>query len=364
MNSAANALFSPDAPFRFRPWQTLRFALIVAAAFTILAFALSASDPAWGTPLGWLHEASVSLVYSVTIQFVIGLLYEFGRRLIGPRFGALAGWRIQLFRWGVPTVGLSVALPLAYWLLSFAPNAARTPTLHTTPLGGLAFGFLVMVIFYGYFAIRARQWRAEQQAAQAQVRLLQAQMEPHFLFNTLANVVGLMDQDTPRAKAMLESFTDYLRASLVSLRQPVHALGSELDLIDAYLRVAKVRMDGRLHYKIDVPDELRGLQVPSLSLQPLVENALRHGLEPSIEGGTVTVSARREGDRLVIQVADDGLGLDAPGAAPQPGSGTALPNIRERLQQAHGESAGLRIERVMPHGVLATMTMPASPATP
>jgi signal transduction histidine kinase len=364
MNSAAHPLASRDAPFRFRPLNALRFALIVAAGFTVLNFALSAGDPAWGTAGGWLRAAAACLTISVTIQFIIALLYAFGLRLIGPRFASLVGWRIQLFRWGIPTVGLLIALPLSSWLMSLAPDADRIPAIHTTPLGGVAFGVLVMLIFYGYFAIRARQWRAERQAAQAQVRLLQAQMEPHFLFNTLANVVGLMDQDTPRAKAMLESFTDYLRASLVSLRQPVHALGSELDLIDAYLRVAKVRMDGRLHYKIDVPDELRGLQVPSLSLQPLVENALRHGLEPSIEGGRVTVSARREGNRLVIQVADDGLGLDAPGAAPQPGSGTALPNIRERLRQAHGESAGLRIERVMPHGVLATMTLPASPATP
>ncbi|MEP7101280.1 MAG: histidine kinase, partial [Burkholderiales bacterium] len=193
----------------------------------------------------------------------------------------------------------------------------------------------------------------------AQLRLLQAQMEPHFLFNTLANVVSLMEADTARAKAMLESFTDYLRASLVSLRKPEHALGDELDLVEAYLRVVKVRMDDRLHYRIEVPADLRAQRVPALSLQPLVENAVVHGLEPSIEGGQIVVSARVDRGRLVIRVADDGVGLGTPSRTARPGSGTALNNLRERLSQTHAERAALTLEAAAPHGVLATLTLPA-----
>ncbi|HEX7438307.1 MAG TPA: histidine kinase, partial [Caldimonas sp.] len=134
--------------------------------------------------------------------------------------------------------------------------------------------------------------QAENQATEAQLRLLQAQIEPHFLFNTLANVVGLIEADPPRAKLMLESFIDYLRSSLGGLRGERHTLGEEIDLIDAYLRVIAIRMAHRLHYEIDVPDALRALPLPALSLQPLVENAVVHGLEPKIEGGRVRVDAR------------------------------------------------------------------------
>ena len=359
MDPSAAPPFSPERLFRFRPLRALRAALLVAAGFTLLSFALHADDPDWLTLGGWARAAGTCLTYALLIQLTIHLLYVAGMRLIGEaRFAGLRPWQRLLFYRGTPLLGLTIAMPLASMLVDTSIGLTRTTQLQTTPLGALAFMALVIAIFFGFYAIRARQLRAERQAAQARLRLLQGQMEPHFLFNTLANVVSLMEADTPRAKAMLESFTDYLRASLVSLRTAEHALGVELDLVDAYLRVVKVRMDDRLRYRIDVPAGLRALRVPALSLQPLVENAVVHGLEPSIAGGQIVIEARRAGDALVLRVSDDGVGLGAPRATPPRGSGGALDNIRERLLQSHGAGARLQIESAAPQGVRATLTLP------
>ena len=348
---------------KFRPLRTLRFALIVAIGFALLNFVVSADHPNWQTAAGWAHAFGASLVFALCISFTIDALYWSIARALGARAQTMNPWQLKLFYWGTPLIGWGIAMPFAFWLTGAARAVEGEPGLRTTPLGALAFALLVMAIFFGFFAIRARQLRAERQAAEAQLRLLQAQMEPHFLFNTLANVVSLMEADAPRAKAMLESFTDYLRASLISLRAPTHALGAELDLVEAYLRVVQVRMEGRLRYRIEVPVALRRQQVLALSVQPLVENAVVHGLEPSIDGGEIVLSARIEAAMLVLRVRDDGIGLaDAP-RSPRAGSGTALNNIRARLLQVHGSLAALQIEAAPPHGVLATLTLPAGAAS-
>lgn len=346
--------------FVFRPWHTLRFALVVAIAFTLLHFALSAEHARWQSIAGWARALATSGVFALCISYTIDLLYAAGRRALGPRIATLAPWQRALFHWGTPLVGLGVALPLAT-LVTGVGHDAGGPQLYTTPLGAAAFALLVTAIFYGYFALRVRQWRAEREAAQAQLKLLQAQMEPHFLFNTLANVVGLIDADAPRAKRMLESFTEYLRASLASLREAEHTLGAELDLVEAYLQVVQVRMDARLRFRIDVPEALRTLRLPTLSVQPLVENAIAHGLEPKIDGGEVVIAARIEDGALRITVTDDGLGLDAAHVNAQRGTGTALRNIRERLAQA--QRGRLLVEPALPHGVRATLILTATGAS-
>ena len=163
--------------------------------------------------------------------------------------------------------------------------------------------------------MNARQIQAENQATEARLRLLQSQIEPHFLFNTLANVVSLMEADALRAKAMLESFVDYLRASLTGFGHGTHSLGKEIDLVEAYMRIIRMRMEDRLQYVIDVPGALRSRALPALTLQPLVENAIVHGLEPQIGGGTVRIAATFDRGSLVLTVEDDGAGI---GAAPSP----------------------------------------------
>jgi len=180
-------------------------------------------------------------------------------------------------------------------------------------------------------------------AAEAQLRLLHAQIEPHFLFNTLANIESLLDADPARARAMLEAFSDHLRAGLTQLREPEITLAAELDMVVNYLRLLQIRMDGRLRFSVEVETDVRAALMPPLLLQPLVENAVRHGLEPKIDGGCVRVHARVEAGRLRICVDDDGLGLDAPRAGPRAGSGMALANIRARLQHRYGERARLTL---------------------
>jgi sensor histidine kinase YesM len=263
---------------------------------------------------------------------------------------------------------LAIGLPAASLLTGAMRARAEGPTLSATPLGAAVFMLLMMVVFYGYFTIRGLPQRAERQALEAQLKLLQGQIEPHFLFNTLANVVGLMESDTPRAKLMLESFVDYLRSSLGGMRKADHTLGDELGLVEAYLRVIQIRMEDRLHYTIDVRDDLRKLELPALTLQPLVENAVLHGLEPKIDGGSVRIAARLDelrGTRtLVLTIDDDGLGLAQDRPARRSGSGTALANIRERLAQSYGDAAGLRVEPATPGGVRATLTLPAHALAP
>ena len=346
------------SPFGFRPLRSLRFALIVALGFALLNFALTANHPGWQTAAGWGRAIGTSLVFAVCTRLTIDLLYQGIARALGVRFLSLTPWQRALFHWGTPLLGLAIGLPLAALLVGIDGSAAGAPQIHTTATGAVAFMTLVMALFYGYFAIRARQLRAERHAAEAQLRLLQAQMEPHFLFNTLANVVSLMDRDAPRAKAMLESFTDYLRASLLSLRRDQQTLADELALVEAYLHIVGIRMEGRLHCHIDVPDALRAQALPALSLQPLVENAVQHGLEPQIAGGTVEIAARIDAGVLVVSVSDDGLGLGAAAASAQRGTGTALANIRERLTRAFGERGQLTIESRTPHGVRATLRVP------
>ena len=204
----------------------------------------------------------------------------------------------------------------------------------------------------------ARRLQAEKRAAEAQLRLLQGQIEPHFLFNTLANVSSLMDDDVPRAKVMLESFTDYLRASLGNLRRLDATLGGELDLVGHYLELMKTRMEDRLQYSVHYDPHLRDVTMPPFLLQPLVENALHHGLEPKVEGGSVHISATIDANTLVLEVLDNGMGPDS--TRRRPGSGMALANVRERLQAQYGDTASLTLTDANP-GMRATMRLPYRP---
>jgi sensor histidine kinase YesM len=183
----------------------------------------------------------------------------------------------------------------------------------------------------------------EKQLAEAQLRMLQAQIEPHFLFNTLANVVSLIDTAPAQATDMLEHFIAYLRASLAASRSTQGTVMQEADLLRNYLELLKIRMGPRLAYAIDVDPEFETAPLAPMLLQPVVENALRHGLEPKIEGGCITVRIfgrkGREGRRLVARVEDDGLGFK-PGANP----GVGLQNLRERLAVLYDGNARLTIE--------------------
>ena len=211
---------------------------------------------------------------------------------------------------------------------------------------------------------RDEQAQAERSATDnaltvARLNLLQAQVEPHFLYNTLANAQVLARTDPPRADQMLGHLIQYLRHSLPREHGSLSTLGEELERAGAYLEILKIRMGARLELKVEVPEELKALQLPSMMLQTLVENAIKHGLEPKPGGGTVWILARCIDDHATVTVADDGQGF---GSATG-GTGIGLKNLRERLQLTYGGRASFALVSNFPSGVAATLTLPL-PAAP
>ncbi|APP77738.1 histidine kinase [Xanthomonas vesicatoria ATCC 35937] len=209
----------------------------------------------------------------------------------------------------------------------------------------------------------AEQSVMEKELAVARLNLLHAQVEPHFLYNTLASAQILARTDPPRADIMIGHLIQYLRRSLPSADDATSTLGEELERTQAYLEILRIRMGARLALQVEVPYELRGLQLPSMMLQTLVENAIKHGLEPKPGGGTVWILARRLDDRqATLTVADDGQGFNTHSH----GTGIGLKNLRERLQLIYAGAASFAIVSNFPTGVAATLTLPlpVQPAAP
>jgi sensor histidine kinase YesM len=193
----------------------------------------------------------------------------------------------------------------------------------------------------------------EKQTLEPRLRLLQAQIEPHFLFNTLSNVLSLLESDPARGRAMLEDLTRYLRSSLSRTRDRLTTLGQEMDLVRAYLDIYKVRMGERLRYTIEIPEKLREVPFPPLLVQPLVENAVKHGLETKIEGGEILIKAEAPDGCYRLVVADTGLGLQDDAI-----SGIGLANVKERLVALYEGKARLILEDNNPSGLKVTMEIP------
>jgi len=196
------------------------------------------------------------------------------------------------------------------------------------------------------------------QALDARMRLLFAQAQPHFLFNTLANVQALVEAGSPRAPRLLQSLTEYLRAAVPRLDGSANTLGQELELVRAYLELMQMRMPDRLAFALHVDPVVHMLSCPPMTLLTLVENAVQHGIDPSEEGGRIDVHAEAlEGGRCRLRVVDTGVGLQASGG----GLGTGLAALRERLLWAYGGSATLALNEVTPHGVEARIEFSEKP---
>ncbi len=351
-------------PYWLQLVWTGALSMLVALGFTVLNIALHAHAPLdWPSAAMWPRWFGKYLVVCLIIGYTIHAAFELGGRLIGgpARYRGFAAWQRMLFFGGIPIVSVTLALPLGLALVG-AETSLR-------PVGsadglraiviGIALTLLVTFVSYQWFAAKTRAIAAEREAAEAQLRLLQAQIEPHFLFNTLANVHALIENDAPKAKRVLGAFTDYLRAGLGHLRRESGPLADELALAEAYLRVQQARMAERLAFEIDADEPARRAALPPLLLQPLVENAVQHGIEPRLEGGRVVVRARVPAGRLVIEVRDDG---PSPGAAPaRRGHGVALANVRARLASRFGNAAELELAEAAP-GTLARLTLPLEPA--
>ena len=201
----------------------------------------------------------------------------------------------------------------------------------------------------------------KRQVSEAKMQMMQAQVEPHFLFNTLASIDHLIETDPPRASIMQKNLIQYLRAALPQMRESATDLGREVDLVSAYLEILKVRMEERLQVAFSVPNGLRSADFPPMMLQSMVENAIKHGLEPKAEGGHLEVEAEIVHGDLHVTVADTGLGF-SPGGASTSGTGLGLSNIRERLKLLYGDRAKLVIEANQvdgsPIGTRVTITVP------
>jgi hypothetical protein len=201
---------------------------------------------------------------------------------------------------------------------------------------------------------KIRTLSTEKQLAEAKLRLLQAQIEPHFLFNTLANVVSLIEPAPAKAQLMLENFIHYLRGSLAASRATNGTFDQERKLLNHYLDLIKIRMGDRLEFSVDIETSVLQEPLAPMLLQPVVENAIRHGLEPKIEGGFVALKARRLNDNIQVTVEDNGLGFK-----PNESAGIGLDNLRERLAVLYDNQATLTIAERSP-GTLVTITFPAA----
>lgn len=349
---------TPPGPAWLQWLWTLIFALAVGLVFTLVGMANAGArrPEIWLDGWAWLRWFRVNFAISLTISVLIHLLFSAAIAVVGvQRIRAFSNGQRGIFFSSIPILGVLIGWPLGVWLVSEG-GAGWIRIDAESLVGSAVLGILISTVIYLVFSARAQKAEAEKRAAEAQLRLLQAQMEPHFLFNTLANVLTLIDIEPQRARQMLESFTDYLRATLANLRRDESTLGRELDLAEAYLRLLQLRMEDRLTFNIDADAEARQAALPPLLLQPLVENAIHHGLEPKLEGGSIAIHARVQDGTLLLSVTDDGLGPEAPKRR-NAGHGIALDNIRQRLRARHGDGASLALEALHP-GTRATLRLP------
>jgi signal transduction histidine kinase len=302
-----------------------------------------------------------------------------GYSLITSNSIGLTTWALAMlarvpFRGRLPAWALSIAIVAGFFLgsrigtLSGAPDFAMSLVRHPAVMSRVILSQVMIAIvitaFFLYFSHaqgvkkdlereRRRAAEALQAETLARLSLLQAQIEPHFLFNTLANIHSLIKEDPSAASTMLEQLNAYLRTSLRRTRQPTSTVGDELELVEILLAIAQARLGSRLQYTISVPPELRDAPLPPLLFQPLVENAVRHGIEPAVAGGQIRVEARRTEGALELSVNDTGVGLNS--EAPK---GVGLANIRARLESLYGTRGRLEFYSGEPHGVTARLIVP------
>lgn len=334
----------------------LRHGLGTALFSSLIALALSVS--AHGT---WASH----FVYSLSIGMISWLFIDLGRLALstdgsklwphGARGVALVAVGIAVGFLGGNAVGDAWTGSPPFDFLTFTPDKFGS-TLVITVAAGIA------VCYFYYSRGRSKYLEgqialAQRDATEARLKLLETQLEPHMLFNTLANLRVLISSDPPRAVAMLDRLNSYLRVTLSGSRALAHPLAAEFDRLADYLELMSVRMGARLRYTLDLPADLRDVPVPPLLLQPLVENSIRHGLEPRVEGGEIMVRARREGTWLSIEVRDTGAGLDQ-AAVPSEGGGFGLAQVRERIATVYGTQGAIRMSPVPGGGTCAIITFP------
>ena len=334
----------------------------VAAALTISIGVGLVLLPTWRGSTFSLFLRTTIVGLSATTAFA---LFE-----VWPR--RLPRW---LQRWVLQVVAVGVFMPVTTTLIDVLSTPVGAPRFWDVParLNGwthLTFAAILLAPWTALAAIvrqkeafaREQQLafaleRSElgRQALDARLHLLQAQVGPHFLFNTLANVQALVDAGSPHASAVLRTLTAYLRAAVPLLHEPTATIEREIQLVRPYLELMQMRMPDRLQYAMHVAPASLKLRCPPTTLLTLVENAVRHGIDPSEEGGRIDIEIERLGNRCVVRVTDTGAGLH-PSAN---GLGTGLGTLRERLQLVFGDAAQLRLSAGATGGVIVEVNMPA-----
>ncbi len=228
---------------------------------------------------------------------------------------------------------------------------------------GVVLGFVIaygLVVYDNYQSARVaakderlKRLSLEKEKLNAELKLLQAQVEPHFLFNTLSNILSLLDSDVKKGCLMLENLTQYLRSALVQSRKPYNTVKDEIRMVRVYLDIFKIRMGMRLTYSINIPEEMLDIRIPPMILQPLVENAVKHGIEPKIDGGHIDVSADFGNRCIRMSVSDTGTGIQE-----NAGMGVGTGNVKDRLNSLYADEARLYFEDVNPAGLKAVVEIP------
>jgi Histidine kinase len=290
-----------------------------------------------------------SLVFSICIGAFSWLIIDFGRHLYPS--SAETGWPTGINGVLLPIIGNALGYLLGTvtadrWLGLSSWDLQSRASLPATLLMTLISSIAISYYFYTrgkHNYLESKISEVREQASEAKLKLLQSQLDPHMLFNTLANLKALINSDTAQAGKMLDHLVDYLRSTLNASRATEHALSAEFDRLKDYLELMTVRMGPRLKYRLNLPTELATLTVPSLILQSLVENSIVHGLEPKVTGGTIEVTASRHNQMLTIDLIDDGIGFDVARLA-DGFDGFGIAQVRDRLTTLYGPTSAARLE--------------------
>ncbi len=339
-------------------WPRLRVALIASLL--------------WGTVLGFASITAMVIVIGRTVMVGLSAMLAFGLLERWP--ARLPPW---IARWVLQVIAVAAVIPpsayLAYW---FTTGGHPDLVADKLRLAGYAMLTVSGLMFAPWIAVGAlvhqrdafvrdqatafalERSELERKALDARFRLLQAQVEPHFLFNTLANVQTLIESGAPQATQVLKSLIAYLRAAVPRLHETTTTLGSELELVRAYLEVMHMRMPDRLTFELKIDPGAIPIECPPMTLLTLVENAVRHGIDPSEVGGRIEVEVRMQSGRCIAKVTDTGVGLKTLGH----GLGTGLASLRERLQLGFSGDVQFDLREVQPHGVCAEVSFPARTA--